>query len=53
MDDGFREGKPRLDFKISEVRRAHGLTDSRFAELLRAAYFGAEVQRVQQGRNFG
>lgn len=51
VDDGFREGKPQLDVTLRPEARALGVTETMLARQLRNAYFGAEAQRDQRGRD--
>ena len=49
MDDSLALGKRRFDVRLSDAGVAAGLTAANVAGELRAAFFGAEVQRVQRG----
>lgn len=51
VDDGFRPGKPQLDFTIKSEGRSLGLTPVEVARQVRHAFYGAEVLRQQRGRN--
>jgi multidrug efflux pump subunit AcrB len=51
INDGFAQGKPQYDFKISPEGRAAGLTATSLGRQLRHVFYGAEVVRQQQGRN--
>lgn len=51
VDDGFSYGKRRIDFTLTPEGRAQGLTSAQLARELRGAFFGAEAQRFQRGRN--
>ncbi len=51
IDDGFTDGKPQLDLTLAAEARAAGLTAFDLASTLRAAFFGAEAMRMQQGRD--
>lgn len=51
VDDGYTEGRERIDFVLSPEGRALGLTNTWLAEEIRAAFFGAEVERFQRGRD--
>jgi multidrug efflux pump subunit AcrB len=49
--DGFQEGKPQLDFTLRPAGRALGLTEADLARQVRNAFYGAEAQRDQRGRD--
>ncbi len=51
VDDGFRPGKPQLDFVLKPEGRSLGLTPRDVARQVRASFYGAEVLRQQRGRN--
>ena len=51
IDDGFSQGKPQLDFKITAEGRSLGLRSRDVANQVRHALYGAEVLRQQRGRN--
>lgn len=51
VDDGFRPGKPQLDFTIKPEGKSLGLTPMEVARQVRHAFYGAEVLRQQRGRN--
>ena len=51
IEDGVLEGKPQLDFQLTERGRALGLTPTDLARQIRAAYFGSEAVRQQRGRD--
>jgi len=51
VDPGFSQGKPQLDFKVSEAGKAVGLTGHDVGRQVRAAFFGAEAIRQQRGRH--
>ncbi|MDG1892386.1 MAG: efflux RND transporter permease subunit [Verrucomicrobiota bacterium] len=48
--DTFENGKPELKMKIKPEAELLGLTMSDLATQLRQAFFGAEAQRIQRGR---
>ncbi len=50
-DDGFTPGKAQLEFRLTERARSLGLTSDEIGAQVRAAFFGAEALRQQQGRN--
>jgi len=49
--DGFSEGKPQLDYKLSPEAYSFGLTPSQIGRQVRSRYYGAEAFRIQRGRN--
>lgn len=51
VDDGFRPGKQQLNFTIKPEGRSLGLTAREVARQVRYAFYGAEVMRLQRGRN--
>lgn len=51
VDDGFRPGKPQLDFTVKHEGKSLGLTPMEVARQVRHAFYGAEVLRQQRGRN--
>lgn len=51
VDDGFRPGKPQLNFTLKPEGRSLGLAPRDVARQLRNAFYGAEVVRQQRGRN--
>ncbi len=51
IDDGTMDGKPQLDFRLTEAGRALGLTARDVGRQVRNAFFGAEALRQQRGRN--
>jgi len=51
IDDGFSQGKPQLDFKVTPEGRSLGLRARDVADQVRHALYGAEVLRQQRGRN--
>ena len=51
VDDGFRPGKPQLDFTLKPEGKSLGLTAFEVAQQVRHALYGAEVLRQQRGRN--
>jgi multidrug efflux pump subunit AcrB len=50
-DDGFTAGKAELAFRLTERGQSLGLTSQEVAAQVRAAFWGAEALRQQQGRN--
>ncbi|MCY3858911.1 MAG: efflux RND transporter permease subunit [Gammaproteobacteria bacterium] len=48
--DSFGIGKRRLDVDLTEAGQAAGLTPAGIATQLRNSFYGAEVQRIQRGR---
>lgn len=51
IDDGFSNGKPQLDFTLSDLGRSLGLTASSMASQIRGSFYGAEALRQQRGRD--
>ncbi|EED34595.1 RND family efflux transporter [Luminiphilus syltensis NOR5-1B] len=49
--DSFNAGGRELDIKVTNEGEALGLSDVELARQVRQAFFGAEVQRVQRGRD--
>ncbi len=49
--DSFEPGKRELAFELTPSGRAAGLTLEDLARQVRQAYYGAEAQRVQRGRD--
>ncbi|MHA7816972.1 MAG: efflux RND transporter permease subunit [Pseudohaliea sp.] len=49
--DSFNAGGRELDIRVTPEGEALGLTDVELARQVRQAFFGAEVQRVQRGRD--
>ena len=49
--DTFNAGAPELDIRITREGEALGLGQVELARQVRQAFFGAEIQRVQRGRN--
>ena len=50
VQNSARPGKRRYDVQLTDAGVAAGLTASAIANQLRNAFFGAEVQRIQRGR---
>ena len=51
ISDSFNSGGRELDIRVTAEGEALGLGDVDLARQVRQAFFGAEVQRVQRGRN--
>jgi len=51
ISDSFNAGGRELDIRVTPEGEALGLGDVELARQVRQAFFGAEVQRVQRGRN--
>lgn len=51
VDDGFSRGQPQIDVTLAPLGRALGLDVNTLASQMRGAFFGAEVERQQRGRN--
>jgi multidrug efflux pump subunit AcrB len=49
--DSFNAGGRELDIRVTPEGEALGLTDVELARQVRQAFFGAEVQRIQRGRD--
>ncbi len=49
--DSFDAGAPELDIRVSPEGDALGLGQVELASQVRQAFFGAEIQRLQRGRN--
>ncbi|MBI1373090.1 MAG: MMPL family transporter [Phycisphaera sp.] len=51
IDDTFMTGKPEVRLALTDTGRTLGLTDADLARQVRAAFYGAEAQRIQRGRD--
>lgn len=51
LDTGFSEGKPQLNFELTQEARSLGLTSQNVARQARNAFFGAQALRQQRGRD--
>ena len=51
IEDSLAPGKRRFDIQLTDAGTAAGLTAARVADHLRNAFFGAEAQRIQRGRD--
>ncbi|NUN14717.1 MAG: efflux RND transporter permease subunit [Myxococcales bacterium] len=51
INDGFAQGKPQLDLKVTHEARSLGVTATDLARQIRNAFFGAESIRQQRGRD--
>ncbi|MFC1549649.1 efflux RND transporter permease subunit, partial [Nitrospirota bacterium] len=51
INDGFAQGKPQIDFKLSPEGRAEGLNSTTLGEQIRNAFYGAEALRLQRGQD--
>lgn len=51
VSDSFREGKQEAQIKLLEEGRFLGLTLNDVARQVRQAFYGAEAQRIQRGRD--
>jgi multidrug efflux pump subunit AcrB len=49
--DDSSPGKVEFQIRIKENASSLGITDEELSETIRAAYYGAEVMRLQRGRN--
>ncbi len=51
ITDSLSDGKEELQIELTEQGKALGLTRVELASQVRRAFFGAEVQRIQRGRD--
>jgi multidrug efflux pump subunit AcrB len=51
IDSGVTKGKEQLDFRLTDVAVAQGLTEMDLARQVRASFFGSESLRQQRGRD--
>ncbi|MEM6991934.1 MAG: efflux RND transporter permease subunit [Myxococcota bacterium] len=51
VDDGYQPGKAQLDLKLTKKASVLGLTSGDIARQVRAAFYGTEAFRQQEGRN--
>jgi multidrug efflux pump subunit AcrB len=51
VSDSFREGKVEMKLRLKPEARSLGLTLSDLARQVRAGFYGAEVMRIQRGRD--
>ena len=51
IDSGVTKGKEQLDFHLTDVAEAQGLTEMDLARQVRASFFGSESLRQQRGRD--
>jgi len=51
FESNLADGKPRLDFHLTENARALGLSSQAIGSQIRSAFFGAEAMREQVGRD--
>lgn len=51
ITDSFQEGKPELTLRLRPEAETLGLTQQDLARQVRQGFFGADVQRVQRGRD--
>ena len=51
IDSGVTKGKEQLDFRLTDVAVAQGLTETALARQVRASFFGSEALRQQRGRD--
>ena len=51
IDDDSRPGKWEYQIRVKDEAKALGVTAADLAETVRAAYYGAEVMRLQRGRH--
>jgi len=51
VDDGYQPGKTQLDLSLTKKAAVLGLTSGDIARQVRAAFYGTEAFRQQEGRN--
>jgi multidrug efflux pump subunit AcrB len=51
VDRGFQPGKPQLDFALTRLGEAVGLTTAEVGRQVRSAFYGAEAVRQQRGQD--
>ncbi len=51
IDQGYQPGKPQLDFELTRLGEAVGLTNVEVGRQVRAAFYGAEAVRQQRGQD--
>lgn len=51
VDRGFQPGKPQLDFELTRLGEAVGLTTAEVGRQVRSAFYGAEAVRQQRGQD--
>ena len=51
VDDGYQPGKAQLDLQLTKKAAVLGLTSGDIARQVRAAFYGTEAFRQQEGRN--
>ena len=51
IDSGVTKGKEQLDFHLTDVAIAQGLSEMDLARQVRASFFGSEALRQQRGRD--
>lgn len=51
VDDGYQPGKAQLDIKLTKKAAVLGLNSGDIARQVRAAFYGTEAFRQQEGRN--
>ena len=51
IESGVTKGKEQLDFRLTDVAIAQGITEMDLARQVRASFFGAESLRQQRGRD--
>jgi multidrug efflux pump subunit AcrB len=51
IEDSMSDGKQELQIELTEQGKALGLTRNDLTSQIRSAYFGAQVQRIQRGRD--
>ncbi|MCG7531064.1 efflux RND transporter permease subunit [Psychrobium sp. MM17-31] len=51
IETDLLKGQPQLEFELTAAGRSLGLTTASLTQQIRQAFFGAEVQRVQRGKD--
>lgn len=51
VDQGYQPGKPQLDFELTRLGSAVGLTTAEVGRQVRSAFYGAEALRQQRGQD--
>ncbi|HRE92415.1 MAG TPA: efflux RND transporter permease subunit, partial [Myxococcota bacterium] len=51
VDPGYQPGKPQLDFELTRLGEAVGLTTAEVGRQVRSAFYGAEAVRQQRGQD--
>jgi len=51
VQDSFNTGRPEIEIKLTDLGQANGFDQLSLAREVRNAFFGAEAQRMQRGRD--